>query len=58
MNSALIAFLVHYILNKRHGGLRKELNACPVVYPVAKRIGAKRIAGLIFTPLDIDCEKI
>jgi len=26
MNSALIAFLVHYILYRRHGGLRKELN--------------------------------
>ncbi len=24
--SALIAFLVHYILYRRHGGLRKELN--------------------------------
>jgi hypothetical protein len=26
MNSALIAFLVHYILYRRHGGLRTELN--------------------------------
>lgn len=26
MNSALIAFLVHYMLYKRHGGLRKEIN--------------------------------
>ena len=26
MNNALMAFLVHYILYKRHGGLRRELN--------------------------------
>lgn len=26
MNSALTAFLVHYLLYRRHGGLRKELN--------------------------------
>jgi len=25
MNSALISFLVYYILYRRHGGLRKEL---------------------------------
>ncbi len=26
MNNALIAFLVHYMLYKRHGGVRRELN--------------------------------
>lgn len=26
MNNALMAFLVHYMLYKRHGGLRRELN--------------------------------
>jgi hypothetical protein len=26
MNNALMAFLVHYILYRRHGGLRRELN--------------------------------
>jgi transposase InsO family protein len=26
MNNALMAFLVHYMIYKRHGGLRKELN--------------------------------
>lgn len=26
MNNALIAFLVHYMLYRRHGSLRKELN--------------------------------
>jgi len=26
MNNALMAFLVYYILYKRHGGLRRELN--------------------------------
>ena len=26
MNKALMAFLIHYIFYRRHGGLRKELN--------------------------------
>jgi len=26
MNSAFMAFLVYYMLYRRHGGLRKELN--------------------------------
>ena len=37
MNNDLMTFLVHYILYRRHGSLRKELNACPVT----KCIGVK-----------------
>lgn len=38
MNNALMAFLVHYMLYKRHGVIRKELN---VKTPIGKRFDMK-----------------
>ena len=41
MNSALMAFLVHYMLYKRHGGLRKELNVKTPMQAIEKWFGMK-----------------
>lgn len=41
MNSAVIAFLVQYMLYKRHGGLRKELNVKTPIQAIEKWFGMK-----------------
>jgi len=41
MNSALISFLVHYMLYRRHGSLRKELNIKTPFNAVEKPVVSK-----------------
>ncbi|HAL64993.1 MAG TPA: hypothetical protein DCP10_05450 [Bacteroidales bacterium] len=41
MNNALITFLVHYMLYKRHRGLRRELNVKTPYQAVEKPVVSK-----------------
>ncbi len=55
MKKGLIEFLMYYILYRRHGGLRKELNVSRLRRDQAI---VPLISGTIFTPLDIGYEKV
>ena len=55
MNSALIAFLVHYMLYRRHGSLRKELNVKTPFDAIEKTCGEQNrtmVCTKTFTPLN------
>jgi hypothetical protein len=41
MNDALMAFLVYYMLYRRHGGVRKELNVKTPFQGVEKMVYVK-----------------